>query len=278
MAQWKRRAPFCARKYKSRGGATYSLKPRHQTDRSSPQQEQTSGYNLPIGTTFIMFLATWNIHRFQVNKTTSIEEVVLRSDFACLAETLGNVPHYDDWQIVNCVYRENRNSGPSCGGVTLIVQPHRNLRVRHQHLSKHIQAICATVMTVPVVACYISPQTPIDDFPHFLHAAQKWLEGPGVLIGDLSNRDRSWDTTSNRRGPALRKWAAKHGFSTKRPNGPTMEKNQGYCRVDLFLHCSRIAPRLEVGGFTDQSDHAPVYANPTYRNVDSDIFIPLLAV
>lgn len=97
-----------------------------------------------------MLIATWNIHGFQDNKIVLIEEVVQRNDFVCLTETWDDVPQYDDWQTVNCISRATHNSGPSCGGVALMVQRHFKLKVRHKHVYKHIQSICSTIMTVPL--------------------------------------------------------------------------------------------------------------------------------
>lgn len=142
------------------------------------------------------------------------------------------------------------------------------LKVREIFNTKHIQAVVVTVMSAPVFGFYVSPQTTIHLFKSFLDQVNRWFQGPGVLIGDINSRDTSWNTTKNRRGPTLRKWAVRHGFTTQRPDRPTMWSKNGHSRVDLISHRSRIAPNIGVGELTDLSDHAPK-STSLRRNINS---------
>lgn len=133
-------------------------------------------------------------------------------------------------------------------------------------------------MATPIVGCYISPTTSSEQLQEFLHQTNQWFRGPGVLVGELNSRDRTWDETSNRRGPTLRKWAIAHGFTTQRPPTRTLRNMSGSSRVDLCFHRNRVAPTLTVHPFTDLSDHAPVTAELRTKCIDNDSRVPMSVI
>lgn len=130
-------------------------------------------------------------------------------------------------------------------------------------------------MRIPILGCYVSPQTPAQDFQQFLDAANELLRGNGVLLGDLNARDQSWDSTHNRRGPILRRWAGMHHFSTQRPDRPTLANASGTSRVDLCLHRHGVPPSITVYDKLPFSDHAPVRAVLASKSVSDRTRVPL---
>lgn len=95
------------------------------------------------------------------------------------------------------------------------------------------------------------------------------------MLGDFNARALDWDSTFNRRGPALQKWARAHNVSTQRPPHPTLINNTGQSRVDLCFHRSRVPPSITVLGRTRMSDHASVMATLTTGRPELISSIPL---
>lgn len=176
---------------------------------------------------------------------------------------------------LNCISRTTRQPGPSCGGTTMIVQPHLTFKLHRTYNTAAIQAISCSVMGTSIVGCYLSAKTSIQQFTVFLDLVNHCLQGWGVLIGDLNSRDTSWDVTCNLRGPALRRRAVAHGFTTQRPPAPTLLNGIGSSRDDMCFHRNQIAPLSQVHQLTALSDHAQVSATLRRRCVYNDQRIPL---
>lgn len=223
-----------------------------------------------------MIAATWNTRGYQLYKLPAIEEIMEEADVLCLTETWREVDEQEEWTVINCLNSNGaRATGPSRGGVALVIHKHLPVKVRRLIRSKSHQAIVITVCGTPVMGCYISPQMPADAFSKFLDEANQLLRGPGVLIGDLNARDTAWDDTHNRRGPVLRQWAIAHNFTTQRPPGPTMQNKSGRSRVDLCFHRSRIPPSIRLYLPTQLSDHRVVIAELRNSDASEELRIPL---
>lgn len=165
-----------------------------------------------------MKVTTWNAQGIHLRKLEVVEKLLEDSDVLCLRETWRGFTFDEEWQSVICLNTSTHKSGPSCGGVTLLVQPHLRFTTKKLYTTRFIQAVVGTVMRSPNVGCYISPKTAADTLHDFLNSANTWLRGPGNLVGDLNSRDSSWDDTTNRRGAILRRWTARHNFATQRPH------------------------------------------------------------
>lgn len=111
-----------------------------------------------------MIVSAWKIHRFVLRKMLIIEDPIENSDALCLTETWYVLNEQTDWVVISCVTKEVRDKRPSCGEVSLLIQKHLRLRVRERFESKHIQAIAVSVMSTPIVGCYVSPKQPPRSF------------------------------------------------------------------------------------------------------------------
>ena len=118
-----------------------------------------------------------------------------------------------------------------------------------------------SIFSAPMLCAYVRPGCTADTYDQFLAIAHRLLQGPGILIGDMNSRHSSWDTTSNRQGNQLHRWAQKNNFLTQYPTSPTCKNNKGSSRIDLAFFRGSSQPSLYVHPFNSFSDHAPVTAS-----------------
>lgn len=225
-----------------------------------------------------MNIITWNASGYTRAKTEFLASLVRRATLVCITETYNIIPNTDDWHSICVQAPPTTGRHRRGGGVAILHSGESVIRRVSTHSEPKFQLISATVNGVPVVAAYVSPETPRPTYDRFLQIVTKALRGPGVLAGDLNARHKAWDDKTNTAGRRLHLWARTHNFKTQRPRLPTFSSHRGSSRVDLVLHRGPLAPALTVEDENEYSDHCPVRAELTFYTPNTLECIPLSMV
>lgn len=210
-----------------------------------------------------MKITTWNVRGFGPSKQKAVRNLIREADAVCITETRMEIPSTPDWRSVNCNPIEDHGNVQRHHGVALLYRPSIPLRRATTYSTCHFQCISGTLRGIPILACYVRPTIPRDDFAQLLQIANLCFRGPGILIGDLNARHRAWDDFTNLHRRMLHKWAQSHNFLTQRPPTPTCITGVGQSRVDIIMHRSTTPPVISTLPTSPHSDHRPVTANLT---------------
>lgn len=222
-----------------------------------------------------MIITTWNVRGFTAAKAEMAARLTRSADITCLTETWGKVQDTDDWSATNCLALTETGQPRRAGGVAVLHTDSMPFRYISSHSTKFFQLLHGTANGVPILACYISPQTPHDEFMRVLAIAKRCLQGPGILLGDFNARHSSWDSTTTPRGSRLHKWAQRHNFRTHKPPAPTFQSSRGTSRVDLIFHRSPTLPSITTLPQVLGSDHRPIVAKLQLSKPTNLTHIPL---
>ena len=183
------------------------------------------------------------------------------SDILCITETWSQEPNLESHTSFTVKAPRTSTRHRLGGGVSVVFPNDQPIKICNHLSDTHFQMISLIVFHTPVVAAYVSPQCPTDTFNRFLSLTNHILRGPGILIGDLNSRHNSWDTSTNRNGSSLNRWALRHNFLTNFSPKPTFQSQRGSSRVDVVFFRGTTQPTLTVHPITSFSDHAPLTAN-----------------
>lgn len=207
-----------------------------------------------------MIVTTWNVRGFNSDKERAVRSLIREADVLCLTETRTEVPSTPDWRCVNCNPTDDQGRIKRHHGVALLYRPAIPLRRATTYSNIHFQCISGTLRGIPILACYVRPTIPSEEFAQFLQIAKNCLRGPGILVGDLNARHKAWDDYTNRHGKMLHNWAQSQKFLTQRPPRPTCITGVGQSRVDIIMHRSQQPPAITTLPGSRHSDHCPVRA------------------
>lgn len=222
-----------------------------------------------------MIVTTWNVRGFTAAKGEMAAELTRSSDLTCLTETWRHIEDSEDWNAVNCTAKTEFGEPRRAGGVAILHTESRPFRHIGSYSDKYFQLIHGTINGVPILAAYVTPCTPPQNFRKFLAIASRCLQGPGVLLGDLNARHQAWDDARNTQGTQLHRWAQRHNFLTHRPPEPTFRTQRGTSRVDIILHRGPAPPSIQVGDAVLGTDHRPVTAHISLSTPSTIQSIPL---
>lgn len=210
-----------------------------------------------------MIITTWNVRGFGPDKQRAVRSLIRDADVVCLTDTRTEIPSTSDWFCVNCNPTDEHGRIKRHHGVALLYRSAIQLRRATTYTNVYFQCISGTLRGIPILACYVLPTIPRDEFAQFLQIAHQCLRGPGILVGDLNARHKAWDNYTNQHGRMLHKWALSHNFLTQRPPTPTCVTGIGESRVDIIMHRSPTPPAISTLPRSRHSDHRPVRAHVT---------------
>lgn len=208
-----------------------------------------------------MIVGTWNIRGYTPTKLTAVKGLFRTADVVCLTETIVNVAATPHWSSTNAPPLRTPAAPRRRGGVAVLSRPAIPFRLTCTYIQEYFQVVAGSLNGLPLVACYVRPKTPPQEFANFLAIITKHLRGPGLLVGDLNARNLAWDDKINGPGIALQRWAQRHNFYTCRPPKPTLCTTSGTSRVDVILYRGPVTPSLTVWDSTMHSDHRPLLAH-----------------
>lgn len=115
-------------------------------------------------------------------------------------------------------------------------------------------------MGTTITAMYISLKATQEDKQTILHRSAKMSRGQSVIVGDLNVRNRTWDTTENRRGIRKKPWDRENGWIINAPNEPTCATTRGASTPDIIMtkgirysNPTVIIPAIKISVTTNRS-------------------------
>lgn len=133
-----------------------------------------------------MIICTWNIRGYNHLKRNSVKVLLRTADFICLPETLRDVESTLEWASSNAAVYRTPAQPILRGGVAVLSRPATPFSTTTTYSRKGFQAVAGSLNGLPLVACYVHPNTPRHEYDIFLATITKHLPGPCVLVGDLN--------------------------------------------------------------------------------------------
>lgn len=214
-----------------------------------------------------MIISTWNIRGFTPANKKPIVGLLRTSDILCLTETWSQLEETAHWYACSSIAPQVNERNRKGGVVSILYKRREAFKPIATYSDPLFQLVHGIQEGIPILGAYLAPHIPKADMHRVLELASRFLQGPGVLVGDLNSRHNLWDDSYNYQGILLQAWARRHSFRTTRPLGPIFVSHSGGSRVDLILHRSSVPPSLKVLPKTAHSAHRPVRSELAHVSV-----------